>query len=91
MRFTRPSLGPAPRPVKTTARHAVNLTRVAGGMVSPKGDPVPTGSGRLALYLDPKTERITGNAEADALTRRTYRAGHWAVPKGGMSLRAEGM
>jgi predicted dehydrogenase len=35
-----------------------------------------------SVVFDPKTERITGDAEADALTRRTYRHGHWAVPKG---------
>ena len=35
-----------------------------------------------SVVFDPKTERITGNDAADALTRRTYREGHWAVPKG---------
>lgn len=39
-----------------------------------------TGCG--TLDFDPKTERIVGNPEADALTRRTYRNEHWAVPKG---------
>jgi len=40
--------------------------------------------GRLgrSVRFDPKTERIPDDAEADALTRRTYRDGHWAVPKG---------
>jgi len=35
-----------------------------------------------SLVFDPKTERIAGDAEADALVRRAYREGHWAVPKG---------
>jgi len=33
------------------------------------------------VHFDPKSERITGDEEADKLTRRTYRAGHWAVPQ----------
>jgi len=35
-----------------------------------------------SVVFDPETERITGDGEADALTRRTYREGHWAAPKG---------
>ena len=38
-------------------------------------------TGRSALTFDPQTERIVGDAEADALTRRTYREGHWAALK----------
>jgi predicted dehydrogenase len=34
------------------------------------------------LHFDPKTEQITGDEEANALVRRKYREGHWAVPKG---------
>ena len=34
------------------------------------------------LQFDPKTEQIVGDDQAAALLRRTYRAGHWAVPKG---------
>jgi predicted dehydrogenase len=34
------------------------------------------------LQFDPATETITNDPEAAALVRRTYRAGHWAVPKG---------
>ena len=33
------------------------------------------------LHFDPQTEQITGDAEANALVRRNYRDGHWAVPK----------
>ncbi len=33
------------------------------------------------LRFDAKAERITGDEEADKLARRTYRAGHWAVPQ----------
>jgi hypothetical protein len=35
-----------------------------------------------SVRFDPATERIIDDAEADALTRRTYREGHWAAPKG---------
>ncbi len=36
-----------------------------------------------SLRIDPGTERITGDDEANALLTRTYRqGGHWAVPKG---------
>jgi predicted dehydrogenase len=35
-----------------------------------------------SLRFDPKTERIVGDKEADALVRRTYREGHWAIPAG---------
>lgn len=35
-----------------------------------------------ALRFDPATERILDDPEADRLVRRTYRDGHWAVPKG---------
>ncbi len=34
------------------------------------------------LRFDPAAERIVGDEEAAALLRRTYRPGHWAVPKG---------
>jgi hypothetical protein len=34
------------------------------------------------LQFDPAAEQITGDAEANALVRRQYRPGHWAVPKG---------
>jgi len=33
------------------------------------------------LQFDPAAEQIPGDAEANALLGRTYRAGHWAVPK----------
>ena len=36
---------------------------------------------RRTLRFEPGTERFTGDAEADALLRRSYRAGHWAVPR----------
>jgi predicted dehydrogenase len=34
------------------------------------------------LQFDPTAEKIRGDDEANALVRRTYRAGHWAVPQG---------
>ncbi len=34
------------------------------------------------LHFDPKSEQITGDSEAGKLVRRSYREGHWAVPKG---------
>jgi predicted dehydrogenase len=34
------------------------------------------------LKLDPAAEKIVGDDEAAKLIRRTYREGHWAVPKG---------
>ncbi len=34
------------------------------------------------LTFDPATEQITNDAAANALVKRQYRAGHWAVPKG---------
>ena len=38
-------------------------------------------AGRV-LHFDPEKETITGDAEAAAMVRRKYRAGHWAVPRG---------
>jgi predicted dehydrogenase len=35
-----------------------------------------------SLRFDPATEKIIGDEEADRLVRRTYREGHWAIPKG---------
>ncbi len=35
-----------------------------------------------SLRFDPQKEEILGDEEANALVRRQYRAGHWAVPKG---------
>jgi predicted dehydrogenase len=34
------------------------------------------------LRFDPATETINGDDEAQRLTKRTYRQGHWAVPEG---------
>ena len=34
------------------------------------------------LHFDPAKEQIIGDDEAAGLVRRTYRASHWAVPKG---------
>lgn len=34
------------------------------------------------LAFDAAAERIVGDPEADALLRRAYREGHWAVPRG---------
>jgi predicted dehydrogenase len=33
------------------------------------------------IHFDPKTEQIKDDAEASKFLRRTYREGHWAVPK----------
>jgi predicted dehydrogenase len=38
-------------------------------------------TGRM-LHFDPAAEKITGDEEAALFVRRTYREGHWAVPKG---------
>jgi predicted dehydrogenase len=35
-----------------------------------------------SLRFDPATEQIVGDEEAAGLARRTYRDGHWAVPRG---------
>jgi hypothetical protein len=35
------------------------------------------------LRFDPKAEQVLGDAEAAALLRRKYRAGHWAAPRDG--------
>jgi hypothetical protein len=40
-------------------------------------------TGRSTLRFDPRREEIIGDAEANALIRRNYRQGHWAVPAGG--------
>lgn len=42
---------------------------------------IATRVGRV-LHFDPQTEQITGDEEANKMVRRTYREGHWAVPKG---------
>jgi predicted dehydrogenase len=34
------------------------------------------------LRFDPQKEQVTNNPEANALVRRKYRDGHWAVPRG---------
>jgi predicted dehydrogenase len=34
------------------------------------------------LRFDPQAEQVVGDAEANRLVRRTYRDGHWAVPRG---------
>jgi Oxidoreductase family, C-terminal alpha/beta domain len=39
-------------------------------------------AGRPSLAFDPKKEQILDDPEANALVRRTYRQGHWAVPQG---------
>jgi myo-inositol-hexaphosphate 3-phosphohydrolase len=35
-----------------------------------------------SFTFDPQTEQIVDDDEANQLTRRQYREGHWAVPKG---------
>jgi len=37
---------------------------------------------RKTIEFDPKTEQVTNSPDANAMVRRKYRAGHWAVPKG---------
>jgi predicted dehydrogenase len=37
---------------------------------------------RRLLHFEPQAERIVGDEEANRLVGRTYREGHWAVPKG---------
>src|SRR5262249_11127048 len=34
------------------------------------------------IRFDPSSEQIIGDEEAARMTRRTYREGHWAIPKG---------
>ncbi len=42
---------------------------------------IATTVGRL-LHFDPRTEQFSDDQEANALVRRQYRPGHWAIPKG---------
>ena len=37
---------------------------------------------RRTIEIDPKTEQVTNSPEANAMMKRKYRDGHWAVPKG---------
>jgi predicted dehydrogenase len=37
---------------------------------------------RKTIELDPKAETIVNSPDANAMVRRKYRTGHWAVPKG---------
>jgi predicted dehydrogenase len=36
---------------------------------------------RKTIEIDPKTEQVTNSPEANAMMKRKYRDGHWAVPK----------
>ena len=36
---------------------------------------------RKTIEFDPKAEAITNSPDANAMVRRKYRSGHWAVPK----------
>lgn len=38
-------------------------------------------TGKSSFEFDPSTEQIVGDSEANAFVSRTYRHGHWAVPK----------
>ena len=40
------------------------------------------GTAEVPLKLDPAAEKIVSDDDAQKLIRRTYREGHWAVPKG---------
>lgn len=42
---------------------------------------IATRVGRV-IHFDPAAEQIVNDPEAAAMVRRTYREGHWAVPKG---------
>ncbi len=42
---------------------------------------IATRVGRI-LHFDPKTEQMVNDSQANALVRRSYREGHWAVLKG---------
>ncbi|MHC4559925.1 MAG: hypothetical protein ACYS80_21760, partial [Planctomycetota bacterium] len=42
---------------------------------------IATRVGRV-IHFDPKAEQVGGDDEANALVRRAYREGHWAVPRG---------
>jgi predicted dehydrogenase len=42
---------------------------------------IATTVGRV-IHFSPANEQITGDTEAGPMVRRTYRADHWAVPKG---------
>ena len=42
---------------------------------------IATSVGRT-LRFDPEKEQILDDLEAARLVRRTYREGHWAVPRG---------
>lgn len=42
---------------------------------------ITTRTGR-AIRFNPQTEAIIGDDEANAMTKRKYREGHWSVPKG---------
>jgi predicted dehydrogenase len=42
---------------------------------------IATRVGRVVNF-DPQTEQVIGDDEANALVRRQYRDGHWAVPQG---------
>ncbi|MCU0913760.1 MAG: Gfo/Idh/MocA family oxidoreductase [Planctomycetes bacterium] len=42
---------------------------------------IATRVGRV-LHFDPATEQFAGDEEANRLVRRTYREGHWGMPKG---------
>ena len=37
---------------------------------------------RATLDFDPSAERMLNSADANALVKRSYRDGHWAVPHG---------
>jgi len=42
---------------------------------------IATRTGRV-IHFDPAKEQIIGDEEGNAMVRRKYREGHWAVPKG---------
>ena len=52
--------------LSATLAHLGNIATTAGGL----------------LHFDPQTEQVTNDRQANALVRRKYRPGHWAIPKG---------
>jgi predicted dehydrogenase len=67
------------RGTQTTLNADINAGIRAAGIVHLANIAARVGS---VLQFDPEKEQITNHAEANALVRRQYRDGHWAVPEG---------
>jgi predicted dehydrogenase len=66
------------RGTQTKLNADVTAGRLAAGIVHLANIAARVGS---VLQFDPEKEQITNHAEANALVRRQYREGHWAVPQ----------